>query len=309
MSILRWKVSDLVDVLYGCTQNKFDAIVFISGARGLGKSTLGYILACKCRARGLSFNPETHMVYSRKETLRLLATKKKTVILSDEMVNVSYSRDFYEQEQKTLLKALNLYRDSCNVFLGCIPSFSDLDIQMKRLCKIKIYVKRRGVAIIEVPVRGMYNPDPWDTKANIKKEEKNPNAFSRFSTVKGILRFGDLKPKARAKYERLKAANRNRVFNANLDLKDLNPQQQMIEKIYNKIESGNFTKQYLIDSAELLNKKYTALCSKLNLMLKDKGKPTISYFIKQIEKKEKEEDIKKKIAMEGSLMPTALLNK
>ena len=46
----------------------------------------------------------------------------------------------YENEQKTLLKALNMYRDSCNVFIGCIPKFVELDKQIQRLCKIRITI-------------------------------------------------------------------------------------------------------------------------------------------------------------------------
>lgn len=288
MALLRWKVKDIVDVISGCCNNKYDCIIFIEGNRGSGKSTLGYMIATKCRQHELRFNPKYHMVYSRKETLRLLATKTRQVVLSDEMINVAYNRDFYEQDQKLLLKALNMYRDSCNVFIGCIPRFDDLDNQIKRLCKIRITVKKRGLALIQVPVRGIFTPDPWDTQNNIKKELKAPKAIAKFSTVKGILKFRDLNTPQRARYEKLKKLNRGRVFDKDLNLKELDPQQQIMDKIFNKVSSGDFTEQYLLDSADLVGKKYTNLRNRLNQMLKDSGKPTVNKLLKKI--KQKEED-------------------
>lgn len=284
MSLIKWKVKDVVDIIDGCVKNKFDCIIMIEGNRGLGKSTLGYLLAIKCRKRGLTFRPEKHMVYGRKETLRLLATKQKTVILSDEMINVGFNRDFYEQDQKLLVKALNLYRDSCNAFIGCIPSFANLDTNLRYLCKMRITVKHRGIALIQVPLRGTFLPDRWDTASNIKQEIKTPKSLNKFSTVRGILHFKDLTSKQRVKYERLKKLNRGKVFDENLDLKEMDPQQQMIEKIYNKVVSGEATQKYLLDSAELVGKKYTGLCVRLNQMLKDNGKPTVSKLLKDEEK-------------------------
>lgn len=280
MGILRWKVKDIVDVALGCVNNKYDFICFIEGPRGSGKSTLGYILARKLKNKGLRFRAESNMVYSRKETLRLLATKERTIVLSDEMINVAYNRDFYEKDQKLILKALNMYRDSCNVFIGCIPRFDDLDNQIRRLCKMRITVKKRGIALIQIPLRGVFTPDPWDSKENIKKEIKNPRGITKFTTVKGILRFKDLKPKARAKYERLKKLNRGRVFDENLELKELNPQENMMNKIYKKLINGEATKQYLYDMADMLDKKYTVLYSNLNKRLKNDNKPSVTKHLK-----------------------------
>jgi len=286
MALLRWKVKDIVDVIIGCVNNEFDCIIFVEGNRGSGKSTLCYQLAKKCANRGLTFNAKNHMVYSRKDTLKLLATKKRTVIFSDELINVSYNRDFYEKQQKQLLKALNLYRDHTNVFLGAIPNFNDLDNQIRRLCKIRISIKRRGLALIHIPIQSSFLQDKWDTQNNLKKELKNPRAFSKLSTVKGILKFPDLNPKAKAKYKALKELKRAQVVENDFDLQEMNPQNEMYDKIYKKIISNEISDKYLHDTAELLNKKYTGLCSKLNQMLKDNNLPTLGVWLKKARDKE-----------------------
>ena len=293
MALLRWKVSDLVEVAEKCVLNKFDFVCFIEGNRGLGKSTLGYIIACKLRKnKVLTFKPKQHMVYSRADTLKLLASKKRHIILSDEMINVAYNRSFYEEDQKKLLKALNMYRDSCNVFIGCIPKFSDLDNQIRRLCKIRITVIRRGVALIHKQVRGIYSQDPWDTDTNVKQERKAPRHYGKLTTCIGIMRFGDLKPKARALYEKLKQEKRGEVFQ---DVtREKSKDDEMLDKIYDRVIKNNIDKKYLIDSSELLGKKYTWLIAKLNQRLKDNGKETMGVWLKEAEKR-KETDENKNI--------------
>ena len=97
----------MCDVIEGWIGNKFDGIIFIEGKRGLGKSTLAYKIATRLKTP-IAFSPKRDIVYSRDDTLKHLATKKGGVIFSDEMINVAYNRDFYNEEQKVLLKALNM---------------------------------------------------------------------------------------------------------------------------------------------------------------------------------------------------------
>jgi len=111
------------------------------------------------------------------------------------MINVTYNRDFYVEDQKLLLKGLNMYRDSCNVFVGCIPRFIDLDVQLQRMCKIRITVVRRGIALIQTRRKAIYSTDPWDIRMNQKIEDKwsmkgtkNPR-YSQLTTVRGIIKI------------------------------------------------------------------------------------------------------------------------
>ena len=109
-----WKVHDIVNIMNQCQENQFDVIFFIEGKRGLGKSTLGWKLS---RRAGSKFVPAEDLCYSRKEVIKQLAHKKRRIIFADEMINVGFKRDFYESDQKVLIKGLNMYRDSFNIFI------------------------------------------------------------------------------------------------------------------------------------------------------------------------------------------------
>ncbi len=289
MALLRWTIKDLVEVIEGCVQNKFDFIGFFEGSRGIGKSTLAYKICLRLESRGVvKFTPETHLVYSREDTIRLLATKTKHAILSDELINVAYNRDFFEKDQKTLLKAINMYRDSYNVLLGCIPKFGDLDVQMKRLCKIRITVIRRGVALIQIPMKGIFLPDPWDTQGNIKKELKKSKAHGKLSTVKGVLLFKDLTPTQRARYELIKKERRGHVFNEQLNLNNMsNPDQLLFDRVYGMLVKGHLTKDGLESICRAQDKIISSFRDRLNKKLREEPdkKQTVQHYLDMADKK------------------------
>ena len=174
------------------------------------------MLALRLKERGhVTFSPKQNIVYDKEDTLKLLATKKKCFIFSDEMINVAYNRDFYDKDQKDILKVLNMYRDSGNVFFGAIPKFNDLDTQMRKICKLRIVVVRRGVAELHRPKHNVFSNDRWDTSANAKIEDKlgRKKAPSRYSTFVGILKFSDITPNQREIYEKIKEDKRGKIFN------------------------------------------------------------------------------------------------
>jgi hypothetical protein len=258
--------------------NKFDCIIFVEGNRGLGKSTFVYKLV-----NGLivpiPFKPKRDLVYSRTDTLRHLATKKGGVIFSDEMINVAYNRDFYENEQKTLLKALNMYRDSCNVFVGCIPKFVELDKQIQRLCKIRITIVRRGLALLQTQNPSIYQSDSWDIKNNQKIESKwtlkgvkNPK-YSQLTTMRALIRFGDLSPNQRDEYEAIKQEKRSQVFGEYQDGQLLyeNPEKIFYDNLVKQALAGKVTKETWDALAIINTKKQDEMRVKFNQYLKQSG--------------------------------------
>lgn len=303
MPMLRWSLQDLIEVIEGCILDKFDCVIFCEGSRGLGKSTLMYKLGLRLHARGIaSFRPRNNMVFSREDTLKLLAKQKANYILSDELINVAYNRDFYEEEQKVLLKALNMYRDSCNVFAGCVPKFNDLDTQIKKLCKIRITIIRRGVALIHTQIKGIYRTDPWDSRENMKIEvgrQKKRRAGStmkwgKLSTVKGVLSFSDLTPKQRDLYERLKQKKRGQVYAKYEDTKEEDDAQKGYRYLVSKLKNFNLTKDELVSVCELTNKNYRTVLGNVNKLLREEGNPnSVSYFFQQTIIRRKEEQGKK----------------
>lgn len=275
--LMVWTLKDIKEVIEGCVKNKFDFICFIEGNRGLGKSTMAYKILHSLKVPH-PFIPKRDIVYTREETLKHLATKKGGVIFSDEMINVAYNRDFFQEEQKTMLKALNMYRDSCNVFIGCIPKFVELDKQIQRLCKMRITVVRRGIALIQTQMPSIYSQDNWDIKNNQKIEAKwtsrggrNPQ-YAKLTTVRGIVHFSDLTPFQREEYEKIKEEKRGRVFGEYQDVTLLgHPEKIFYENLLQQLVAGKLTAE-LLDTIATINQKDKAkIRMKLNQMLKEKG--------------------------------------
>lgn len=276
-TLFLWSIKDLQYVIEGCINNNYDCIMFIEGARGNGKSTLAYKLCSRLKLP-IQFNPQRDIVYNRTDTLRHLATKKKGIIFSDEMVNVAYNRDFYQEEQKLLLKGLNMYRDSCNLFIGCIPSFIDLDKQIQSLCKIRITVIKRGIALIHTQVKTMYQSDKWDIKNNQKIEskwslqKKGKPKYTQLTTVRGLLKYNDITPQQRQEYNKIKEEKRGRVFSNYTDDTLIMDQDQLFYKnLLEEIKSGRITRETFISIGKINNKTSRSMKAKINRLLAEEG--------------------------------------
>ncbi len=81
-------------------QNEFDCFLVIEGNRGLGKSTLAIHLARavsrefkKLGSSDYKFHWKRSFIYTKKETKRFWHKWRETGI-ADEMINVSFNRDF-----------------------------------------------------------------------------------------------------------------------------------------------------------------------------------------------------------------------
>lgn len=277
--IIVWTMKDLVEVIEKMTDkdHKFDCNIFVEGKRGLGKSTFTYKLLSSLKIEQ-PFKPRRDIVYTREETLKHLATKINGCIFSDEMINVAYKRDFYQEDQKELLKAFDMYRDSRNVFVGCIPLFIDLDVKIQKVCKIRVSIIRRGVALIQLQLSSMYTQDPWDMKNNQKIESKwslravkNPR-YGQLTTVRGLLYFGDLSPSQRAEYEEIKAEKRNHVFAKYQDESLLHdPEQLFINNTLRELKAGTITPTSFELLCKINAKSPDAIRRRINDQLKDAG--------------------------------------
>jgi len=295
-SLLRWTIKDLCEVIEGCVNNKFDVIMFVEGNRGLGKSTFLYKVGLRLNTHGVvKFNPQQDITYSREDTIKRLASKTKEFIFADELINVAYNRDFYETDQKVLLKALNMYRDSCNVFGGAIPKFMDLDNQIRRLCKIRITIVRRGIAIVHTQLRGIYRDDPWDTRENMKMEmsktmQGKATPYAKLSTSRGLLYFTDLTEQQRSTYEGIKQDKRGQVYKEYTDTNP-DPEAQFYDKLLNEIIKGRMDNDKMFSVCRMFNKKFETVKANLRRKLRDdpenKDKNLKELLQKPIEKNKK----------------------
>jgi len=298
MGLLIWNLKDLREVLEGCINNKFDAIVFIEGNRGLGKSTLAWKIVSGLNIP-MPFHPKRDIVFTREEVLKHLSTKKRGVIWCDELINTAYNRDFYQEEQKTLLKALQMFRDSCNIFVGCIPKFVEMDNQIKRLCKIRITVVRRGLALIQTQMPSIYIADGWDIRNNQKIESKwtlrkgSKPKYTQLSTVRGILKFSDLSPHQREEYEAIKEEKRGRVFSEYQDVTLLgNPEKVFYQNLLEQIVAGKITNDMLETIASINGRDKEKVRNKLNNLLKEKGdKNRVRDYVMPKDKRERKDKL------------------
>jgi len=293
MQVAIWTIKALCESLDRMQDNDFDCILFLEGGTGIGKSTLADHIARRIKA---PYNIKTDLVYTREDTIKALTNKIKGVVVSDEMVNVAYNRDFFEQEQKVLIKALNMYRDSNNIFIGCIPNFADLDKQMKRLCKIRITVIRRGVALIHLKVKSLFTNDPWDTDANKKierkwKRGKSPQ-YGKLSTVKGILYFSDMSEPRKKLYKAIKAEKRNKVYEEYHELQPKDKITEIYDNLFERVKEKNMTKPMLEDYARISGVSIKTMMNQLNLMLRNAGLVgTLKNYLITTNKKKQEPQI------------------
>jgi len=230
--IIKWSMIKMVTMIVQILQNKFDCFIVIEGNRGLGKSTLAIHLARgvsrefkKMGSKDYRFNWKHTLVYTKKETKKFWHKWTSTGI-ADEMINVTFNRDFFNDEQKDIIKMINMNRDHCNFFIACVPQFQTLDSQIKGLCKIRITVVRRGLCIIQTPNQTIYCKDRWDTATNEKIERqwvakgiKNPH-YAKLTTFRGVMKYPKLRDKSETMYQSVKDAKRNLVAKEEMGIND-----------------------------------------------------------------------------------------
>lgn len=286
-----WSLTRLVNGICDRLQNEFDVFMIIEGKRGLGKSTLGFRLMLrvkremkKRRVDGYQFSPYRDLLYERKEVLRFFH-KWKHSGMADEMINVTFNRDFYNPEQKDLVKMINMNRDHSNLFIACVPQFKVLDSQIKNLCAMKITVVRRGIAIIHMPNKTVYSADIWDERFNEKIERdwlkgglKHPH-YSRLTTFRGFLRFPKLTAKMEKIYQKIKDKKRNIIAQEQgLEVVD---ETDPFTMIYNALIGGKVGTTQMLDGMILIHGlKRETIRSRLRkkLRLKSKNTRLSSYY-------------------------------
>jgi len=290
----------LVQTFCNRLQNRFDVFIIIEGDRGLGKSTLAFRLMKgvknemkKRGVDGYKFSPRRDLLYTREEIIRFFNDKKRAGI-GDEFVLAGFSRDFYSESQKDLIKIINTNRDKFHFFIACIPHFKNLDTQLKKLCSMRMTVVRRGLAIVQTPNKTIYSVDKWDEDVNSKIERKwlekgniRPN-YSKLTTFRGVLTFSKLSEKQEAIYQKIKDDKRTLIAQEKGQLDDVD-ETDPFKIVYNKLVAGEIKNGMVIEGMALMHGlSPDQLKRKLRTQLGKDNKPRsiVEYYIDNKEAKE-----------------------
>jgi len=247
------------------------------------------------------FRPRDHLIYDQQSAKEALE-EWNSVGVFDEFVNIGYSRDFFDKGQKDLIKLINLNRDHTNLTVACIPHFLTADNQLRNLCKLRIYVHKRGEAVILTPNRGVSVRDRWDTDLNVKIESewrkkgiKNPQ-WSRLTTFRAIMKTSPLTPQEEAVYQKIKNDKR-----ANLIVKSeekTDPVKKAYQNVYNDLVSLKIKSYDELNGAAIsIGVTPDTLRRNLKKMLKDNKEldDLTEYFEEKTKKKQKRKIEKKKV--------------
>lgn len=296
-TITKWKLYHIITMIVATLLNKYDFFIVIEGNTGTGKSTLAFHIAKGVslefkrlyklneerveyyyervgRRLGLTaeqfvekildlkkqnaytFVPRASLIYSQKELQKKLASWH-SISIPDEMINITFNRDFYSEKQKDIIKMLNMFRDHENLTLACVPLFQNLDTQIKNLCKMKLTVKKRGVAIIHTPNNTVYCKDKWDQATNEKIERQwiarkilKPN-YSKLTTFRGLLRFPPLNPRHEAMYQQIKNDKRSLVLKDDMNVTVVEDQDDPYHKFLQRLLDGGIKNSGVIEGFAL----------------------------------------------------------
>lgn len=188
-----------------------DAILAITGDRGVGKSTLMMQMARafkRCPPERI-YDINKYHVYDQKELIdNMEAFTPKDMICSDETVTALFKRDFGKKQQINLIKMFNTYRDKYYLFFLLIPNFLDLDLAVRNSLIIKfwIFCEKRGRAAVFCPLRNPIAKDAWNTKQIMIYYEKGKLHHAKNFVC--YLRWHDLSPALYRKYQAVKAKKR-----------------------------------------------------------------------------------------------------
>lgn len=282
-----WSMKKVAWMIAETQKQKFDAVIAVTGARGLGKSALAYKLSKGVgRYNKNKFIPKRDIVFSRDDVIKQLANKKWGIIDGDEFVNVTYNRDFAKKDQQTFLKMLNMYRDSRNCLFACIPDFPVLDKQFRGLVKMRLQVIRRGAAIIHLQRPTSYSIDPWDMKNNEKVEagwskgkgKGKPN-YGQLTTAVGMVMYGDITKRERREYELIKQTKRQHLVDNNGKEKTAKKKDNIYDKFIDRLDTGKVTSEDLNSIAFVYDVEPSSFRTNLAKRLRRLRKPPLSELL------------------------------
>lgn len=287
-----WSCRKLADSIKNRIESKRDSNIIISGRTGIGKSHLANVFLNKFEG----FNINKHLTYRRDEMIDMIINQTKGFIWNDEFISSAFKRGFYEKAQIRLISTLTKYRANYNLTVACIPNFYSVDVELRKLFSLHIFVIERGLAVIHVPLKErLFGNENWDSKENSKlenewnaKKRKNPKfkiPYHQLSTFVGYLHFPKLTAKQEEIYERLKIEKRTEYDDTE---KVIDPEENFYKNTLDMIKLGTLTEDNLLPICLSHNRKLSSVRARLGQILRDEGKgKTLQEIFKEKQKERK----------------------
>lgn len=291
--LIKIPLMKLIETIVCVILNEFDCFIIVEGGTGIGKSSLAFHVARKVKRimrqlksydeetvmhfynkiykdkgiplinfiakieklriqDGYNFKANRDLVYTQGEMMKGL-TSYYRIVIPDEMINITFNRDFYSEDQKNIIKMINMYRDHNNLVIACVPQFQTLDNQIKNLCKIRLSVIRRGYALIQTPNKTIYGRDKWDQQVNEKIEREwiikgiQKPSYARLTTVRGITRFPKLSPKLEKLYQSIKDKKRTIILKKQMGLSGEEEKESTVQRTLKLLIDGKIRNANVVD--------------------------------------------------------------
>jgi hypothetical protein len=215
---------------YQLLKSDRDVVLGVGGFTGEGKSTfLIQLLKAYNEILGQAWDYSL-MTWSRKELLKWIDGKpgshkdkwglkegqltEYSGVIADELFNMFYRRNWYDNQQIDAIATFNMCRDRHLLVAGNVPNFWDLDAAFTTRVRFYAYIVKRGVAWVFQQENNPFSKDAWNTQENRKlfRKHKNPYKCPNFLFE---IRFNDLSQEEKETYKVLRNDKRLEAIKEN----------------------------------------------------------------------------------------------
>jgi len=221
MVVIYKTIHDFAKELYALLKTDRDNVIGVAGFTGEGKSAFTTQLGkeyCKVANTYWGFD---RMTWSRAEMMRWIdgdGPDKKgqlpeySLIIPDELFQMFYRRNWYENDQIDAIATFNMCRDRHLLTIGNIPNFWELDAGFTNRIRFYVYIPQRGVAWVFQQENNPFSNDPWNTGENKKIFRKNLNPFNCHNFLCQI-NYDDWTPEEKEEYYNIRNTKRVEAVN------------------------------------------------------------------------------------------------
>lgn len=203
-------INQFVSLIRDVCENGWDAVIAVSGKRGVGKSTFCVQFLKEWSG---TYNPVRDMPFSREELMDMIDNKPRFAgIHVDEAVGLLFSRNWNDPNQIALLQKLDRSRHNNQTILVAMPRFRALDSHFRNSDLgfwVHVYKRTKGLAYALV-FQADDNPaseDVWNLKEVHKQWIKN--SIQRHHLYRGEIIFKPMTKQEEELYEKVKRLKRN----------------------------------------------------------------------------------------------------